>query len=195
MESYTFVFFGMIGSGKGTQVKLLIDYLKNLNGSDTVYISPGVEFRKLMTEDTFTAKLVSGPMDRGELLPGFLTDSIMADILMTSLSPEKNIIADGYPRAVAQAKNFEQMMEFYKRKNIKIIYIEVDKEEAVKRITSRGRHDDTSDGIKKRFEEYTQNVLPAMEYLRDKENYKIYTINGEQTIENVHQELIATLGI
>jgi adenylate kinase family enzyme len=111
------------------------------------------------------------------------------------LSPEKNIIADGYPRAVAQAKNFEQMMEFYKRKNIKIIYIEVDKEEAVKRITSRGRHDDTSDGIKKRFEEYTQNVLPAMEYLRDKENYKIYTINGEQTIENVHQELIATLGI
>ena len=194
MESQTFIFFGMIGSGKGTQVKLLTDYLKNQNGSDTVYVSPGHEYRKLIESKSFAGSLVKGPLSRGELLPGFLTDAVVANILISSLAPDKNLISDGYPRAVAQSVNFEQMINFYKRKNVKIIYIEVSKEEAIKRIKLRGRHDDTDTGIAKRFEEYVENVLPAMNYFKGKENYKIYTINGEQSVEDVHKEIITALG-
>jgi adenylate kinase family enzyme len=86
------------------------------------------------------------------------------------------------------------MMEFYKRENINIIYIEISKEEAIKRLKFRGRHDDTNEGIAKRFDEYKNNVVPAMNYFKDKENYKIYTINGEQTVENVHKDIIKALG-
>lgn len=194
MEAQTFVFFGQVGSGKGTQVKLLTDFLKLKDEREHVYASPGNEYRKLIQSDNYTGSLVKGPLSRGELLPGFLTDSIMTNLFISFLTPEKHLIADGYPRAVAQSVSFNEIMKFYSRENIKIIYIEITKEEAVKRLKLRGRHDDTDDGIAKRFDEYMNNVVPAMNYFKDKENYKIYTINGEQPIENVHKDIIKALG-
>lgn len=194
MQPQTFVFFGIVGSGKGTQVKLLADFLKKKDGRGTVYVSPGKEYRNLVESDTYTGSLVKGPLSRGELLPGFLTDAIVTNILIYTLTPEKHLIADGYPRAVAQSMNFEKMMEFFKRDEIKIIYIEVNKEEGIKRNLLRGRHDDTKEGLEKRFEEYENNVLPAMNYFKNKKNYKIHPINGKQNVENVHQDIIKALG-
>ena len=66
-------------------------------------------------------------------------------------------------------------------------------EEAMKRNLLRGRADDTEEGLRKRFNEYKNNVLPAMNYFKEKEGYEIYTINGEQTIEEVHKEIIKAL--
>ena len=64
----------------------------------------------------------------------------------------------------------------------------------MKRNMLRGRADDTKEGIEKRFDEYVNKVIPAMNYFKDKENYTIYTINGEQTIEKVHEDIIKALG-
>lgn len=194
MQMQTFVFFGIIGSGKGTQVKLLTDFLKNKDGLETVYASPGNEYRKLTQSDNYTGSLVEGPVSRGELLPGFLTDAIVVNILISSLTPTKHLIADGYPRAIEQSTSFEKMMKFYRREDIKVIYIEISKEEAVKRLKLRGRHDDTDEGIAKRFDEYVNNVVPAMNYFKDKAGYTIYTINGEQSVEDVHKDIIKALG-
>ena len=80
------------------------------------------------------------------------------------------------------------------RENIQIVYIEVSREEAMKRNLLRGRHDDTKEGLTKRFDEYVNNVIPAMNYFKDKKGYQIYTINGEQSIENVHKDIIKALG-
>ena len=77
------------------------------------------------------------------------------------------------------------MLNFYERNLINLIYIKVGKEEAMRRNLLRGRTDDTQESILKRFDEYTKNVLPAMEYFTNKENYKVYTINGEQSVEAV----------
>jgi len=194
MQGQTFVFFGIVGSGKGTQAGLLVDFLKAKDGKEIVYISPGNEYRKLIESDTFTGSLVESPLSNGALLPGFLTDAIVTNLLISFLTPEKNLIADGYPRAVAQSVSFEEMMKFYQRKNIKVIYIEISKEEAIKRLKLRGRHDDTDEGIGKRFDEYINNVIPAMNYFEGKGNYKIYKINGEQSVEDVHKSIIKSLG-
>ena len=43
------------------------------------------------------------------------------------------------------------MVHFFKFSNIKIIYIELSKEEAIKRNMFRGRHDDTEEGLNKTF--------------------------------------------
>jgi len=195
MQPQTFVFFGQVGSGKGTQVKFLTDFLKNKDGLETVYISPGNEYRKLIQSDSYAGSLVKGPLSRGELLPGFLTDAVMNNLLISFLTPAKHLIADGYPRAVEQSISFEQMMKFYERKDIKIIYIEISKEEAVRRLKLRGRHDDTDEGIATRFNEYMNNVIPAMNYLKDKEEYTIYTIKGEQSVEDVHKDIIMAVGL
>ena len=109
------------------------------------------------------------------------------------MNSEKHLFADGYPRTVAQSESFETMMNFFKRENIKIIYIELSKEEAMKRNLLRGRADDTEEGLSRRFDEYINNVIPSMEYFKEKEGYEIYTINGEQTIEEVHSDIIKAL--
>ena len=71
-------------------------------------------------------------------------------------------------------------MKFYERGDVKIIYIEVGKEEAMKRNLLRGRADDTKEGIERRFDEYVNNVLPAMNYFKNHEGYELCNINGEQ---------------
>ena len=194
MQPQTFVFFGIVGSGKGTQVKLLMDFLKAKDGKNIVYAYPGNEFRKIIDSGSYTAELMKDSVSRGELQPGFFPDAMVANMLINSLTKDSHLITDGWPRAIPQSETFEAMMQWYKRDNIKIIYIEVGKEEAMKRNLLRARHDDTPEGIEKRFDEYVNNVIPAMNYFKQKVGYTIYTINGEQSVENVHKEIIKALG-
>lgn len=194
MQPQTFIFFGIAGSGKGTQVKLLADLLKSKYGLDSVYAGTGEGFRQMINSDNFTASIVKEKMNRGEYIDDFLTNTIFTNTLISSLTVEKNLIADGYPRTVSQSEVFVEMMKFFKRDLIKIIYIEVGKDESIKRNLLRGRKDDTEEGLAKRFNEYLNKVIPAMNYFKDKEGYEIYTINGEQTIENVHKDIIKALG-
>lgn len=193
MQPQTFVFFGQVGSGKGTQVKLLLDFLKGRDGRESVYAGTGDGFRKLIETDNYTAGLVKEYVHNGVLVPDFLTDAVFVNILIPNLSSEKNLIADGYPRTSSQSIVFEEMMKFFKRDEIKIIYIELSEEEAMKRNLLRGRHDDTKEGLIKRFNEYKNKVVPAMNYFKDKEGYEIHTINGEQSIEDVHKDIIKAL--
>jgi len=193
MESYTFVFFGIAGSGKGTQMELLKNYISKTDSRVCVYAYPGGEYRKLIASGNYTASLVKDSHDRGELQPDFLTNAIFTNMLINELTPDRHLIVDGYPRTVVQAKDFDMMMKFYKRKIVKIIYIEVSKDEALKRNLLRGRTDDTKEGIAKRFDEYVDNVVPAMNYFKEREGYEVYPINGEQSVEDVHKDIIKSL--
>ncbi|KKS24368.1 MAG: hypothetical protein UU82_C0007G0039 [Candidatus Nomurabacteria bacterium GW2011_GWC2_41_8] len=76
MQPQTFVFFGIVGSGKGTQVKLLTDFLKARDVRETVYAGTGESFRKLLSSDTYVGSLIKDSMARGELIADFLTNAI-----------------------------------------------------------------------------------------------------------------------
>jgi len=197
MNSETFIFFGIVGSGKGTQVKLLMDFLKKKDGRECVYIGTGNIFRKILkssdNNDPFVDQTVKEILTSGRLMPDDKTNELVSSVIESQLSPEKHVIFDGYPRTIPQSKFFEEKIKSKKREDVKIIYIELTKKEAMKRNLLRGRHDDTEEGLKKRFDEYFNKVVPSMDYFKDKTGYKIYTINGEQTIEDVHQDIIKAL--
>jgi len=197
MQPQTFVFFGIVGSGKGTQVKLLQEYLKNKGGKEAVYIGTGEIFRKILESpgDDPNTKFVKEIVNSGKLIPDGRTNEIVQESLRTKFSPDRHLIFDGYPRTVPQSQEFENMMKSYGCENVKIIYIELSEEEALKRNLLRGRHDDTPEGLAKRFEEYRNNVIPAMNFFKGKAGYEIFTINGEQSIEAVHQDIIKALNI
>lgn len=195
MQPQTFVFFGQVGSGKGTQVDLLRKYLKDKDiASDILYTSTGTEFRKVIESGSYTGQTIKETLEKGFLQPDFITTSLFTNILILGMKSNTFLIADGYPRTLVQSGNFKDMMNFYKREDIKIIYIELSEKEAMKRNLLRGRSDDTEEGLKKRFDEYINNVVPSMNYFKSKAGYTIYTINGEQTIENVHKDIISALG-
>ncbi|MBP6060755.1 MAG: nucleoside monophosphate kinase [Candidatus Pacebacteria bacterium] len=194
MQPQTFVFFGIVGSGKGTQIKLLMDFLKMKDGKECVYAYPGNEYRKLIESNGYTGSLIKESVNAGHLQPDFLTNSIVVNILTSGLDPQHHIIFDGYPRTLGQSENLEAMIKFFKREKVKIIYIELSKEEATKRNLKRGRADDTEEGLAKRFNEYVNNVVPSMNYFQDKEGYELFSINGEQSIEDVHKDIIKALG-
>jgi len=196
MKTQTFIFFGIVGSGKGTQVELLEKYLKENNLSQSIIsTSTGTEYRKIIASNSYTGKIVKERLEKGNLQPDFLTISLFVNILISSLEEESSFISDGFPRTVIQSELFEKAMKFYNREKIEIIYIELDKEEATKRMMLRGRSDDTEEGISKRFDEYVNNVIPSMNYFKDKEGYTIHTINGKQSIEEVHYDIIKSLNI
>jgi len=195
MDPQTFIFFGIVGSGKGTQVKMLQEYLKQKDGKEQLYVYPGAEYRRMVESGTHTGKLVEKTIVHGHLQPDFLTTSIVTNILVRDLTPEKHLFLDGYPRTIAQSASLEEMMNFYERKTKKIIYLDLSREEAMKRNLKRGRRDDTEAGLNKRFDEYEKNVVPSMTYLKEKKDYKFYSINGEQSIEAVHRDILKALSL
>ena len=187
----TFIFYGIVGSGKGTQVELLQKYLKENHISDDVlFISTGNEYRKLIGSNNHTSRIIKENLEKGFLQPDFLTTSILVSVLTTNIKEGTTLITDGYPRTLAQSEAFNDAMKFYGRDDVKIIYIELNKEEAIKRMKLRGRSDDTDEGIANRFDEYMNNVIPSMNYFKDKVGYTIFTVNGDQKIEEVHEEII-----
>ena len=195
-KAQTFVFFGIVGSGKGTQVKLLMDFLKSKDGKECVYIGTGEIFRKIVQasdESDVATQAVRELLHSGRLIPDDMTNGLVVSMVEKELTADKNCIFDGYPRTLSQSEFFEQLMQIHKRENIKIIYIELSKVEAMKRNLLRGRADDTETGLNKRFEEYVNNVVPAMSYFKDKPGYQILTIKGEQSIEDVHKDIIKAL--
>ena len=154
MQPQTFVFFGQVGSGKGTQVKLLMDFLKSKDGKEVVYLGTGEIFRKIAQsgDNDYNTQTVKEILNSGRLVPDEMTNELVSEAIESQLSPDKHSIFDGYPRTVLQSEFFEKKMESQKRENIKIIYIELSEQEAMKRNLLRGRYDDTEAGLNKRFE-------------------------------------------
>jgi adenylate kinase family enzyme len=185
----TYLFFGNVGAGKGTQVALLKEDLKRRDNANVVYAYPGNEFRQFVSEKGYSNVLAKEILDRGNLLPLFLVATMFAHVTTRELqSSDDHLIIDGFPRSLEQVPVFESAMTFYGRKNIEIIYLNISKAEAIKRLKDRGRHDDTDEGIANRFEEYEKNVVPALNLLKEK-GYKIYTIEGEKHIDEVHIDI------
>lgn len=193
-KSQTFIFYGIVGSGKGTQVELLRKYLQESNISDDIlFISTGEEFRKILKEESFTSQTIKNLVNNGILVPDFFTTSLVVNYISKNIKENSTLITDGYPRTIEQSETFDKLMKFYGRTDIKIIYIELDKEEAIKRMKLRARTDDTDEAISNRFDEYEKNVIPSMNYFKDKEGYTIIKVNGKQSIEEVNQEVISKI--
>lgn len=191
----TYLFFGNVGAGKGTQVALLTALLERLGENKVVYAYPGNEFRKFVAGDGYSNNLGKEILNRGHLMPLFLVAQAFANVVVSELqSADDHLIIDGFPRSLEQVPVFESSMLFYGRKNIEIIYLNISKDEAVKRLKDRGRHDDSDEGIAQRFEEYENNVLPALNLLKEK-GYKVYSIEGEKHIDEVHSDIRKALGI
>lgn len=192
----TFIFFGPSGSGKGTQAKLLIEKINKLDPSGRVlYLETGQKFREFATEASLSSKLTKDIMQEGGLLPEFLPIWIWTEYLIRHVSGNEYMVLDGLSRREHEAPILDSAMRFYKRENPIVISIKVSREWASERLKNRGRSDDTKLDIESRLNWYDKNVVPAINYFKDNNYYKFVEINGEQTIEEVHREILEKIGV
>lgn len=192
MEKQTILFYGKSGSGKGTQAKKLVEVL----GEDkTLYIETGARIRQFMNKDGFTSERTKELIDEGGLLPEFLPIWIWANVLVEEYTNDKHLILDGLARRVHESSILDTTFKFYKIEKPTIILIDVSREWAKKHLLERGRADDTEESVEERLDWYDENVTPAMNFFKDNSYYNFITVNGEQTIDEVHEEIKQKLNL
>ncbi len=194
MKVQTLILFGRSGSGKGTQADLLLKFITARDPlRKALYIETGKRLREFATHDNYTASLTRERIDQGGLLPAFMPIWIWTNAFIENLTGEEHLILDGLSRQPHEAPILDSALTFYNRGYSKIIVINVSREWATERLRERGRNDDNVDDIKRRVEWFDTHVVPALEYFRHNDRYTTININGEQSIEQVHQDIISAL--
>ena len=131
----------------------------------------------------------------GLLQPEFISVNMWSNFLLKYMRPDCHLFVDGTPRKYHEAGAFDSAIEFYDRKNPIVILLNAPHDIVTERLLKRGRADDTHEGIKRRLAWFDTDVASCIEYYKKHPRYKIIEINGDQTIEAVHQDIIKTLGV
>ena len=178
------VIFGPPGAGKGTQSKFIV---KKYN----IYqLSTGDLLRSEIKNGTELGNKIASIMNSGELV----SDKIVSDLIEKFISNQtyKNqIIFDGYPRTLSQAKNLDILLKKYKQKIDIVLKLNVTLETIKKRILERKskekRADDNEDIAIKRFQTYEKSSEPVLDYYRRTKLVKV--VNGENSISQINDEI------
>ncbi|HVU79987.1 MAG TPA: nucleoside monophosphate kinase [Candidatus Paceibacterota bacterium] len=196
MNPLTVIFLGPQGCGKGTHAELLEAYLRKSDPPRQVlYFSAGKQLRAFVEEKSYTADLNRSIIEKGGLLPTFLSVHVFADQLMREMKGNEHLLIDGFPRTEDQVPVLDSALRFYKREQPVVVYINISDEEAVKRLLKRGRADDTEEGIRARLAWTREHMEPILAWFRGNPAYRVAEINGERSIEEVHADVDRALGL
>lgn len=196
------IFFGMQGSGKGTLGKAIAErYGMRI-------FEMGGELRKLAQENSELGKKVKSIIEAGHLV----SDDVVMEIVenfMKNLEANENILFDGIPRKVEQAKLLNNILDKHSRKYTGVL-LDIKKETALYRLTTRRicqnckaiypvfyskdvcekcggqlttRADDNETAIKTRLDAYEKETIPAMTLYEN----SLLKIDGEPPIERVRE--------
>jgi len=121
------IILGLPGSGKGTQSKILSERL------DLFYFEAGGFSRQLAKTNPSIKEIVNS----GRLIPEEEMTKLVFDYLEKNVPLEKDILFDGYPRFVGQFEALKNWMASRGKKIDWVIFLEVDEEESIKRLSSR----------------------------------------------------------
>ena len=171
--------FGIQGSGKGTQAKIIAERY------NLVIFETGEKCRSLAKEDSELGQKIRDIVEHGNLVPASIIMEIVDDFVGKT-SPDQGIIFDGLPRNSEQQRLFDQILQKWNRQFL-AIKIELPEEVTIKRLLSRGRHDDVPEIITNRIKIFIKETSPVIDYYLTQN--KVIEINGDQTIENVAIEV------
>lgn len=210
------ILLGPPGAGKGTQAAGIVEKY------NIPHISTGDIFRKNIKEGTNLGKKAKEYMDQGLLVPDELTVGLVTDRI-TQKDCEKGFMLDGFPRNVSQAEQLDTFLKETNIELTNVINIEVDKSILVSRAVGRRickscaatyhiefnapqnegicnvcqgelyqRADDNEETVSKRIQVYLDETKPLADYYTKKGI--ISNINGEQSIDDVFEDIVAALG-
>ena len=178
------IIFGPPGAGKGTQAKFIV------NKYNLYQLSTGELLREEIKNKTELGLQISSIINSGELV----SDKIVSDLIEKFISNDNyknNIIFDGYPRTLSQAKNLEILLKKYNQKIDVVLKLSVRLETVKKRILERqikeDRADDSEEIAIKRYKTYEKSAEPVIDYYKKSNLLKF--VNGEAGISEINSEI------
>ena len=206
------ILLGPPGAGKGTQAARISEAL------NVTRAASGDLFRENLSKGTELGRMAKTYMSRGILVPDDVTIG-MVNAWINAKEQAGGFVLDGFPRNLFQAKALDKELEASGGLD-KVLYINVSKEELVKRLSGRlicrncntpyhisisppkeegecdrcggevyQRDDDKPEVVETRIQVFLTETSPLVEYYR--EAGKLAEVNGEGTIEEVGDALIA----
>ncbi len=182
MKHTMIVMMGGQGAGKGSLAAIM--------KSEHTYkqIESGALFRALPA-DSEIAKIIA----RGELVP----DSELFKLMESQITDDSDIILDGFPRTLDQAKWLVQ--KYANLFNIHVLYLDLSEEIMMFRINKRineggGRADDADTAaVRRRLDTFWKITVPAIEWLRTAQGIKFSDIDASQTLDGNMQQIRTAL--
>ena len=190
IDPKAFIFIGRSGCGKGTQVELFKKIIEEKTGAQTIHVETGSLLRGFVKTPSYTGQKTKEIIETGSLMPESIVIGLWVGHLMSNFTGKENLIFDGAPRKIQEAILLDGTLKFYGIKNYKVMYIDVSREWATKRLLARGRKDDTEEGINKRMNWFENDVIPCIDFFKNDKECEVFSINGEQSVEDVHTEIM-----
>jgi len=204
------ILFGPPGAGKGTQSD-------NLAKDFNLYkISTGDLLRKEIKKKSAFGIKIQNILDEGMLVSDDIINNLIESVL-SNKGYFNSIIFDGYPRNLNQVKNLNILVEKYDQKISCVLNLKVAQDVIIKRITGRQvcsvcgstfheffnpstkenhncdikflqkRSDDSEKIARNRFETYTKETLPVLDYYQNLN--LLYEIDGSDHIHEIYKEI------
>jgi adenylate kinase len=173
------------GAGKGTQAEQLCRTLQ------IPCISTGEMLRDAIAAQTNLGKQVQAQVESGDLV----SDDAMIQFIRDRLSQPtvtRGWLLDGYPRTAFQAEELDFLLNTLEQQLDKAILLDVPDAVLIERSLSRGRIDDTLETIQRRIALFRERTSLLEDYYEFCD--RLLRINGNQSVELVHQEILQTLG-
>ena len=170
------VMLGGPGSGKSTYTEYLIKHF------NITHIYPGGMLRKEVEKGSEIGKIAKSIIDRGEFVP----NQIVLDLIKKKVeqSPQGYVL-DGWPRYMQQVEDMEKNEIGYDY----AVFLDVSRDEVMRRLLARGRADDTEEIIGNRIELYKKETGPVIEYMRKRPGFLEIKAEGG-TPEETANEII-----
>lgn len=124
------ILVGLPGAGKGTQAEQIVDTYH------VPHISTGDMFRAAIKNETALGIEAKTFMNKGELVPDEVTNGIVKERLAEA-DTKDGFLLDGYPRTLNQANVLEGILKDLNKKLDAVIYIDVNKDILMERLTGR----------------------------------------------------------
>jgi len=124
------ILLGPPGAGKGTQAAWLVEH------RGMRQLSTGDMLRAAVAAESPVGLRAKAVMEAGELVSDEIVTALIDDEL-TRMGDGVGAIFDGYPRTAAQAEQLDSILAQHGRKLDRVIELDVDEDELVRRIVGR----------------------------------------------------------
>ncbi len=175
------VFLGPPGAGKGTQAARLTERLA------IPHLSTGDMLREAGRRQTELGLQAAEHMNAGRLVPTELVQALVAERLAQS-DCQGGYLLDGFPRTVEQAEKLDALLARRNAALDVVVSLEVDQDELLARLSSRGREDDDEQVVRERLRQYDKLTKPLADYYRGRGILR--TVDGHGSPDEVFARVV-----